>query len=89
MSVGNGTRTMCLGIPMEIVEVNGTVARCRARGVERDVSLFLVQDQNPQPGDWVVVHVGYAIQRVDPAAGRAATTLLEEALSGGGNIPHA
>lgn len=55
---------MCLGIPMQISEINGFMARCQAKGVERDVSLFLLQDKLPSTGDYVMVHVGYAIQVV-------------------------
>ena len=55
---------MCLGIPMQIREIEGFVARCEAKGVERDVSLFMLQDEPLAPGDHVVVHVGYAIQKI-------------------------
>ncbi|MDH5572744.1 MAG: HypC/HybG/HupF family hydrogenase formation chaperone [Gammaproteobacteria bacterium] len=57
---------MCLAIPMQIIEINGNLSRCHARGVERQVSLFMLQDQTIQVGDYVVVHVGYAIQKVHP-----------------------
>jgi hydrogenase expression/formation protein HypC len=36
---------MCLGIPMQIKEIDGFVARCEAKGVMRDVSLFMLQDE--------------------------------------------
>lgn len=55
---------MCLGIPMQIAAIEGHSARCQAKGIERDVSLFLLQDQTLAPGDYVMVHVGYAIQKV-------------------------
>lgn len=55
---------MCLGILMQIVEINGYSARCEAKGVERDISLFMLQDESVQPGDYVMVHVGYAIQKI-------------------------
>ena len=60
---------MCLGIPMQIVAIDGSSARCEAKGVQRDVSLFLMQDQALQPGDHVLVHVGYAIQKMQPGRG--------------------
>ena len=53
---------MCLGATMQIVTIDGLTARCAAKGVQRDVSLFLLQDQAPAPGDWELVYVGYAIQ---------------------------
>ncbi len=62
---------MCLGIPMEIVAIDGFTARCRAKGIERDVSLFLLQDEKLAPGDHVVVHVGYALQKLTPQAARS------------------
>jgi hydrogenase expression/formation protein HypC len=63
---------MCLAIPMRIVSIQGLVARCEAKGVARDASLFLVQDQALAPGDFVLVHVGYAIQKVDAVRARSA-----------------
>ena len=65
---------MCLGIPMQVVEINGFVARCEARGVERDVNLFMLQDQSLQPGDYVMVHVGYAIQKIEEQDARSTST---------------
>lgn len=63
---------MCLGIPMQVLSIDGHVARCGAKGVERDVSLFLLQQGEVSVGDFVMVHVGYAIQRMNAAD--AATT---------------
>ena len=39
------SRSVCLGIPMQVVAIDGYLARCTAKGVERDVSLFLLQDE--------------------------------------------
>jgi hydrogenase expression/formation protein HypC len=71
---------MCLGVPMEIVQIDGTMARCRAKGVERDVSLFLMQDRPLGPGDFVLVHVGYALQTITPQQARSAWELLDRML---------
>ena len=68
---------MCLGIPMQVVAIDGYVARCTAKGVERDVSLFLLQDDRPDVGDFVVVHVGYAIQKTTPAQAQSAWELYD------------
>jgi hydrogenase expression/formation protein HypC len=73
---------MCLGIPMEVTVVDGFRARCSAQGVERDVSLFLLQDEPIARGDFVLVHVGYAIQKMTPQQARSAWELLDEALAG-------
>ncbi len=80
---------MCLGIPMQIVEVNGYVARCEAKGVERDVSLFLLQHEPLAPGDFVVVHVGYAIQKIAEQEARTAWELYDEMLAKDSNPGHA
>jgi hydrogenase expression/formation protein HypC len=71
---------MCLGIPMEVMAVDGFRARCSAQGVEREVSLFLLQDEPIASGDFVLVHVGYAIQKMEPQHARSAWELLDEAL---------
>ena len=73
---------MCLGIPMQIQEINGYTARCEAKGVERDVSLFMLQDERLEAGDHVVVHVGYAIQKITPQEARTAWELYDQMLTG-------
>lgn len=60
---------------MQIMAINGYSARCQARGVERDVNLFLLQDDPAGIGDFVMVHVGYAIQKIAPQAARTAWEL--------------
>lgn len=57
---------MCLGIPMRIQSIDGFNAVCEAKGVERTVSLFLLQGEEIQVGDYVIVHVAYAIQKMTP-----------------------
>ena len=69
---------MCLGIPMRIQEIEGWSARCMAKGVTRQVSLFLMQDEALAEGDYVMVHVGYAIQKISPAEARTAWELHDE-----------
>jgi hydrogenase expression/formation protein HypC len=75
---------MCLGIPMQIRDIDGYVARCEAKGVERDVSLFMMQYEMPSPGDYVLVHVGYAIQTITPQEARTAWELYDQMLAGEG-----
>jgi hydrogenase expression/formation protein HypC len=72
---------MCLGIPMQINSIDGFVARCEAKGVFRDVNLFLLQDAQLQPGDFVLVHVGYALQKISEAHARSAWELYDEMLA--------
>lgn len=72
---------MCLAIPMQIESVNGYTARCQAKGIYRDVSLFMMQDELPQMGDFIMVHVGYAIQKVTEAEARSAWELYDQILA--------
>jgi hydrogenase expression/formation protein HypC len=74
---------MCLGIPMQIREINGYVANCEARGVQRDVNLFMMQDEDLAVDDYVVVHVGYAIQKVTPQEAQTAWELYDQMLAAG------
>jgi hydrogenase expression/formation protein HypC len=72
---------MCLAIPMQIQSVDGTEARCSAKGIERTVSLFMLQQEQLAPGDHVLVHVGYAIQKISPDEALSTWALLDEALA--------
>lgn len=72
---------MCLGIPMEIKQIDGFNARCEAKGIERDVSLFMLQHEPLAAGDFVVVHVGYAIQKVSPEEAASAWEVYDEMLA--------
>lgn len=72
---------MCLGVPMRIIEINGFNARCEARGVERNASLFLLQHEDVQVGDLVMIHVGNAIQKMTEEEARTAWDLYDEMLA--------
>jgi hydrogenase expression/formation protein HypC len=72
---------MCLAIPMRIVSIDGLMARCEVRGVERDINLFMLQDEGVCVGDHVLVHVGYAIQRLSEEDAAATWALFDEALA--------
>lgn len=63
---------MCLAIPMKILKIDGYMAHCASRGIEREVNCFMLTECSLSAGDYVMVHVGYAIQKVDPAAARLA-----------------
>ncbi len=78
---------MCLGIPMQVTAVHGFIAHCEAKGVTRDVSLFLMQDEPVAPGDFVMVHVGYAIQKITAQEARSAWELYDEMLGLGEGAP--
>lgn len=72
---------MCLGIPMQIVAIDGYNARCEAKGVAREVSLFLLQGEDINVGDHVMVHVGYAIQVMSEQEARSTWEMLDELLA--------
>lgn len=56
---------MCLAIPARVVQLkDGDDAVIDLGGVRKEISLALVQDV--RPGDYVIVHVGYALQKLDP-----------------------
>jgi len=58
--------------------MDGHAARCESRGIEREVSLFLLPAGSVKTGDFVMVHVGYAIEKVDPQAARERRALVAE-----------
>jgi hydrogenase expression/formation protein HypC len=59
---------MCLGIPGQVVEVTDAanrLAKVDVNGVQRTISIRLLDGQPLAPGDWVLVHVGFAMARID------------------------
>ena len=70
---------------MQIDAIDGYSARCSAKGVSRDVSLFLLQGEDINIGDHVMVHVGYAIQAMTEQEARSTWELLDEMLAAEGN----
>jgi len=71
---------------MKVIAIDGFNAHCEAKGVERDVSLFMMQNDVVEIGDFVMVHVGYAIQKMTPQEARSAWELFDLAL-GTAEIP--
>ncbi len=76
---------MCLGIPGQIVEITSPeqkLALVDVGGVKRQVNIACIVDsEHPIDtcvGDWVLVHVGFAMNRIDPAEAAETLTLLEE-----------
>ena len=59
---------MCLGIPgqvLEIVDDPNSIAKVVVSGVKRNVSIALVRPEGIAPGDWVLIHVGFAMSKID------------------------
>ena len=75
---------MCMGIPMRIVAIDGLLARCEAKGIEREASLLMLEHERLAVGDYVVVHLGHAIERVTPEQAAEAWTVYDEMLAATG-----
>ena len=69
---------MCLAIPMQIEKIDGYTAICEAKGIKREVNLYMLKDQILAVGDYVLIHVGYAIQKVNPQQAQSAWQLFDE-----------
>lgn len=70
---------MCLAVPTKVIRVNGMIATVDAQGARRDISLLLIPDE-VSIGDYVLVHAGFAIQKLDDDAAKESLRLIEEML---------
>jgi hydrogenase expression/formation protein HypC len=73
---------MCLAIPGQVVELvdeANQIARVDIVGVRRNINVSLLADDGigAQPGDWVLIHVGFALSKVDEEEAHATLALLE------------
>ena len=71
---------MCLGIPGEIVEIlhdRVDLAMVDVSGVKRAINIGLLADDPPVPGDWILIHVGFALSKIDEGEAAAAMEFLE------------
>jgi len=72
---------MCLGIPgqvVEIVDAEQSLAKVDVNGVRRNISVRLLADDNLQVGDWVLVHVGFAMAKIDEHEAAITLDLLRQ-----------
>lgn len=80
---------MCLGIPGQVIELvegyGGQLALVDVAGVARKINIGLLDDGPPEPGSWVLIHMGFALERVDAAGAEQAMGGLE--LMGRGREP--
>jgi hydrogenase expression/formation protein HypC len=70
---------MCLGIPGEVIEIlaeHPDLAKVDVSGVKRAINIGLLADENVQPGDWVLIHVGFALSKIDEDEAKAAMDFL-------------
>jgi hydrogenase expression/formation protein HypC len=68
---------MCLAIPSEIIEIKGKMATIDLAGVRREVSLLLLPEE-VSIGEFVLVHAGFAIHKIDKEAAEETLKLIEE-----------
>ena len=76
---------MCLGIPGQIVEISNVehkLAIVNVGGVRREVNIACIVDEEHSPescvGDWVLIHVGFAMSRIDEKEAKRTLELLTE-----------
>ncbi len=70
---------MCLAIPMEITFIEGNVAQVEIGGVKNRVRLDII-DESPVVGDFVIVHAGFALRRINREEGLETLKLFQEGL---------
>jgi hydrogenase expression/formation protein HypC len=71
---------MCLGIPGEVIEIladRPDLARVDVSGVKRAINIGLLAEEAVEPGDWVLIHVGFALSKIDEGEAKAAMEFLE------------
>ena len=69
---------MCVGVPMRIVSIDGSDAIAEIDGVRREASLMLM-DEVVREGDFIIVHAGFAISRLDEEDAKETLALMREA----------
>jgi hydrogenase expression/formation protein HypC len=72
---------MCLAIPAQVVEIvdeRNRLAQVEVAGVRRTVNVALLDDDGVDAGDWVLVHVGFALSKVDEEEALATLALLQQ-----------
>ena len=70
---------MCLAIPSRITKIENNMATIDVEGVQREASLLLLEDA--RVGDYVIVHAGFAISKLDQAAAQETLDILREAIA--------
>ncbi|MBA3743727.1 HypC/HybG/HupF family hydrogenase formation chaperone [Sporichthya sp.] len=72
---------MCLGIPGQIIEITDAenhLAKVDVSGVRRIISVRLLEKEMPEPGGWVLVHVGFAMANIDEEEARLTLEAMEK-----------
>jgi len=68
---------MCLGVPMQVLEINDDMVVAEIDGVQREASLMMLGEP-VAVGDYVIVHAGFAISRIDPAEAGETLRIMRE-----------
>lgn len=68
---------MCLGVPMQILEINDDMVVAEIDGVKREASLMMLGEP-VAVGDYVIVHAGFAIARIDPEEAQETLRMMRE-----------
>jgi hydrogenase expression/formation protein HypC len=68
---------MCLGVPMQVLEIRDDMVLAEIDGVQREASLMMLGDL-VAVGDYVIVHAGFAISRIDPAEAEETLRIMRE-----------
>jgi hydrogenase expression/formation protein HypC len=71
---------MCLGIPGEVIEIlpdRPDLAKVDVSGVKRAINVGLLEEETLRPGDWILIHVGFALSKIDEEEAKAALEFLE------------
>jgi hydrogenase expression/formation protein HypC len=81
---------MCLGIPGRVVRIlngyAGQLALVDVVGAQRPINLGMLEDQDLSPGDWILIHMGFALERIDEAGAEKALAGLQM-MGSGSEIP--
>lgn len=72
---------MCLGVPMQVKIIENEMATCEIDGVQREASLMMID--GVQVGDYVLIHAGFAIEKIDEVEAQLTLKALREALDMG------
>ena len=79
---------MCVAIPSKIISKNGLLAIIEVYGARREVNLMLLPEE-AEIGDYVLVHVGYAIQKISPQEARSTWEVYDQMLTAEAGSPDA
>ncbi len=71
---------MCVGVPMKMIEINYPSGIAEAKGVKRNIGLQLLPEEEIRIGDYVIVHVGFAIEKLDKKQADEIWKALDEIL---------